>query len=115
MARHIGSEQSASVTTNKNTHSEDRIQSKKLTTFRLILTNATDLESTLVLPRVQVSSADVMSIEFARAIDVHRLMRAKEKRALTQRVDRSKRARVAPTAPRREVLVVEGVTNNRQS
>lgn len=91
------------------------VQSKIGDNFRLVLINATDRESTLPSPRVQVNCADVISIEFARAIDVHRLVRAKEKRALTQRVDRSKRARVAPTAPSRDIVVVDGVTSNRQS
>jgi ribosomal 50S subunit-recycling heat shock protein len=78
--------------------------------FRLILKNATELDSTLFKPRVLVKSEDVISIEFARAIDVHRLVRAKEKRARNQRADRTKRARAAPPAPKREVVVVDGVT-----
>ena len=73
--------------------------------------------------RVELAGDDVVGIEFARAIDVHRLLRTKEKRAARQRINRSKRSRVdaAPAAAvargdaaaKPERIVVEGVTRTR--
>lgn len=85
--------------------------------LHMVLTNAEETsgsgESTL-RERVDVAGERVVGIEFAHAIDVHRLVRTKEKQALQQRVNRSKRSAPADSArPEPSVLVVEGINTNR--
>lgn len=68
--------------------------------FELVLVNVSETSSTGAMSsrsRVEVTGEQVVGIEFARAIDVHRLMRTKEKRAMGQRKDKSKRARQPDT------------------
>jgi hypothetical protein len=53
--------------------------------FELVLVNVAENVGSGAMTsrsRVQVSGEQVVGIEFARAIDVHRLMRTKEKRAM---------------------------------
>jgi hypothetical protein len=63
--------------------------------------------------RVDVASEEVVGIEFAHAIDVHRLMRTKEKGAERQKLNRTKRTAASEQRPEPSVLVVDGVFTNR--
>lgn len=85
--------------------------------LQLVLVNAEETSAAgeaSMRERVELGGERVVGIEFAHAIDVHRLVRLKEKQAMQQRTNRSKRS--APTdaaRPEPSVLVVEGINTNR--
>jgi small nuclear ribonucleoprotein (snRNP)-like protein len=84
--------------------------------LQMVLVNAeqtSDAGHVTMHEQVQLASDDVVGVEFAHAIDVHRLMRTKEKGAERQKLNRTKRAPGTEQRPEPSVLVVEGVHSNR--
>lgn len=89
--------------------------------FELVLVGVAETSASGAMTsrsRVQVSGEQVLGIEFARTVDVHRLMRTKEKRAMGQRRDKTKRMRVPEVdvrqEARHETIVVPDVAEPRR-
>jgi small nuclear ribonucleoprotein (snRNP)-like protein len=81
--------------------------------FRGTLDQCSEHLQMVLVNAVQLASDDVVGVEFAHAIDVHRLMRTKEKGAERQKLNRTKRAPGTEQRPEPSVLVVDGVNSNR--